>query len=237
MEERETENLQGNERERSLGWVDLGWTLGGLFLVFVLVGLGTLWISLYSPNEKVLMYLNGFLTQFAFAFLILLIQKFRHWEWQDLGWHPVGLHIFWRRVLGLYFLTWAINIIYVLILYWNNLTPPTTDVYTKLFAATDWWMFVLNIILAVILAPVIEETLFRGLVYGSLRIYGGKWVAAAISAAIFSGLHLQTYGFFSRFVLGLALAYLYERYRSLYPSIALHAFNNLIATLLMLAVG
>jgi len=88
------------------------------------------------------------------------------------------------------------------------------------------------LILAGVLAPFVEETLFRGIIFGSLQTYLGKWTAAVISAAIFSGLHLQVYGFFPRFILGIALVYLYDKSKSLYPSVALHALNNIIATLL-----
>ena len=86
--------------------------------------------------------------------------------------------------------------------------------------------------LAGVLAPLIEETLFRGLIFGSLRKYCGKWTAAVISAAIFSGLHFQLYGFIPRFILGIALVYLFDKYKSLYPSMRLHSLNNIIATLL-----
>jgi len=134
--------------------------------------------------------------------------------------------------LGLYAITWVVNICYALALYNYGFTPPETDVYSKLLGQVTWYTLILNLILAGILAPIVEETLFRGVIFGSLQAYFGKWTAAVLSAVVFSTLHFQAYGFFPRFVLGMVLVYLYDKYKSLYPSVALHALNNIVATLI-----
>lgn len=218
--------------QRSLCWVDLALILGGIVLIYVLLAYGTYRIMEWWPHERALMYLNAFLTQFSFILLIWLLKIIRKWEWTDLGWQSVSLKKILSKILGLYVLTWAINICYAFVLLKYGLNPPSTDIYTKLLGQTTWYTLILNLILAGVLAPLVEETLFRGIIFGGLKVYFGKWTAAVISAAIFSGLHLQTYGFFPRFILGIALVYLYDKYKSLYPSIGLHALNNTIATLL-----
>jgi len=220
--------------KRSLSWHDLVLTLAGIIVFYALVVVGTVWLIKRWPNETAVLYLNAFLTQAGFGLLILIIIKVRGWSWADLGWRRTSLRGVWGSVFRLYALTWVINILYVFFLYQHNLTPPDNDVYSKLLENPTMWTFVLNIILTVTLAPVVEETLFRGLVFSSLRSYLGKWTAAGISAAVFSGLHFQAYGFLPRFVLGLMLAHLYEKNRSIYPAIMLHALNNLVATTLML---
>ncbi|SPF45095.1 CAAX amino terminal protease family protein [Candidatus Desulfosporosinus infrequens] len=218
--------------KRNLSWVDLILILGGIVGVYILLAYGTFRIMALWPHERALMYLNAFITQLSFGLLIYMLKKFRHWEWTDFGWQTVSLKEILSRVLGLYAITWAINITYALVLYKYGLTPPSTDVYTKLLGQATWYTLILNLLLAGVLAPLVEETLFRGIIFGSLQAYFGKWTAAVISAAIFSGLHLQAYGFFPRFILGIALVYLYDKYKSLYPSIALHALNNIVATLI-----
>lgn len=218
--------------ERNLSWIDLALVLGGIVCLYVLLAFGTLWLMEQWPHERVLMYLNAFMTQLSFALLIWTLKKIRHWKWADFGWNAVPLRKILSRILGLYSLTWIINISYALVLYKHGLTPPSTDVYTKLLGQTTWYTLILNLLLAGVLAPFVEETLFRGVIFGSLRAYFGKWTAAVISAAIFSSLHLQTYGFFPRFILGISLVYLYDKYKSLYPAVALHALNNIVATLI-----
>lgn len=226
-----------SEFKRQLNWVDLAGIIGGVIVVYVLLVTGTAWLAGWWPHEKILLYLNGFLTQFSLSLLILGLKKLRRWDWADFGWRKVNLRRLWPGILRLYFLVWVINIVYVIYLYSRGLTPPSTDVYAKLFGNTTILTYVLNVIMASVLAPLVEETLFRGIIFGSLQTYFGKWTAAIISAILFSGLHLQAYGFFPRFVLGLVLAHLYETNRSLYPSMAFHSLNNLIAATLMAGVA
>lgn len=217
---------------RQLNWVDLALVLGGVFCIYVVLAFGTFWLMEQWPHERVLMYLNAFMTQLSFALLILTLKKVRHWTWADFGWKDVPLRSILSKVLTVYTITWVINIGYAIALYNYGFVPPETDVYSKLLGQVTWYTLILNLILAGILAPIIEETLFRGMIFGSLQAYFGKWTAAVFSAVIFSALHFQAYGFFPRFVLGLILVYLYDKYKSLYPAVALHALNNIVATLI-----
>ena len=218
--------------KRNLSWEDLVSILGGIVAIYILLAHATFRIMGWWPHERALMYLNAFMTQLSFVLLIWVLKKIRDWEWADFGWRPVSLKGIASKILRVYTIAWVINISYVLVLFKYGLTPPSSDVYSKLLGQTTWYTLILNLLLAGVLAPLVEETLFRGIIFGSLQAYFGKWTAAVISAAIFSGLHLQAYGFFPRFILGIALVYLYDKYKSLYPSVALHALNNIVATLL-----
>jgi len=227
------EETQSNSlQKRYLSWVDLAMALGGIVCIYVILAYGTFWLIERWPHERILMYLNAFLTQLSFALLIWTIKRIRHWEWVDFGWHSVPLKKLLPKILGLYALTWIINISYAIFLYQHGLTPPDTDVYAKLLGQATWYSLSLNLVLAGVLAPLVEETLFRGVIFGSLQAYFGKWTSAVLNAVIFSALHFQAYGFFPRFMLGMALVYLYDKYKSLYPAIALHALNNIVATLI-----
>ncbi|MFH0134366.1 CPBP family intramembrane glutamic endopeptidase [Variovorax sp. VaC1] len=77
-----------------------------------------------------------------------------------------------------------------------------------------------------VVAPVLEEMLFRGIVLrGFLRRYS-RSQAMVMSALLFGAAHLNIYQFVVGFVLGMVLAWLYERTHSLIPCIALHATYN-----------
>ncbi|EHQ88190.1 CPBP family intramembrane glutamic endopeptidase [Desulfosporosinus youngiae] len=234
MEKTVTESADGEgpRLNRRLNWVDLALVLGGVGVIYVVLAFGTLWLMKLWPHERILMYLNAFMTQLSFALLIWILKKVRHWQWSDMGWRGVPLRTILSKVLGLYAMTWVINICYALALFYYGFTPPETDVYSELLGNVTWLTLILNLLLAGVLAPIVEETLFRGVIFGSLQAYLGKWTAAAVSAAIFSSLHFQAYGFFPRFVLGIVLVYLYDKYKSLYPSVALHALNNIAATVI-----
>lgn len=227
------EETQSNSHlKRSLSWVDLAMVLGGIVFIYVILAFGTYWLMERLPYERILMYLNAFLTQLSFALLIWTVKRIRHWEWADFGCHSVSLKKALPKILAIYGLAWVINISYAIFLYQNGLTPSNTDVYTKLLGQATWYTLILNLILAGVLAPMVEEVLFRGIIFGSLQAYFGKWTSAVLSAVIFSTLHFQAYGFFPRFVLGMFLVYLYDKYKSLYPAMALHALNNIAATLI-----
>jgi len=77
-----------------------------------------------------------------------------------------------------------------------------------------------------VVAPLLEEMLFRGIVLrGFLQRYA-RWHAIVASAVLFGAAHLNIYQFFVGLVLGTVLGWLYELTRSLIPCIALHAACN-----------
>ena len=81
----------------------------------------------------------------------------------------------------------------------------------------------------VLLAPVVEELLFRGVL---VNRWGAKWgirTGVLASSAIFAFLHANPVGVFA---LGLVAALLYVRTGTLLVPIALHVGNNLIATVM-----
>ena len=78
----------------------------------------------------------------------------------------------------------------------------------------------------IVIAPLLEELLFRGiLLNGLLRAYA-PWVAIAQSALLFGLIHFNPPQCLSAGLLGLLLGWLYYRTRSLGLCIALHVLNN-----------
>jgi membrane protease YdiL (CAAX protease family) len=92
---------------------------------------------------------------------------------------------------------------------------------------------VLLVVVAVVVAPVVEETYFRGWIFTSLRHSWGRWPAVIISALLFGLAHYESTHLYALavFPLGLILAALRERTGSAWTSMLFHAANNLIAVL------
>jgi uncharacterized protein len=86
-------------------------------------------------------------------------------------------------------------------------------------------------VLAVGLAPITEELLFRGWIYTSLRFSFGLWPALLLSAALFGGAHYENTHLYALavFPVGIALAAIRERTESVKASMLFHAVNNFIA--------
>jgi membrane protease YdiL (CAAX protease family) len=90
------------------------------------------------------------------------------------------------------------------------------------------------VLVTMVLAPLIEELLFRGLVVESLRSRGAV-PAVVVGAALFSAWHLNQLALFYYFLMGALLGYLYWRW-GLKASIAAHvSFNGAIVALAILA--
>ena len=93
----------------------------------------------------------------------------------------------------------------------------------------------LGFISVVVVAPIIEEFLFRGFLYSQLRrSFLKDWGAVAVSSLVWTAIHFQyEVGIlFFLFLFGLFLGYFRIKYNSLQIPVALHALNNLIAFIL-----
>ena len=88
----------------------------------------------------------------------------------------------------------------------------------------------------VILAPIVEEIIFRGVTMNLAKKAGASFVVANIIQAVMFGVyHMNLVQGIYAGVLGLVLGYAAQKYGSLYPSILLHLAYNLSATLISAA--
>lgn len=86
-------------------------------------------------------------------------------------------------------------------------------------------------LLLIAITPLAEEALFRGFLYRLLRRRLSPWLAAPISAALFAASHGSLALAPWLFYMGLVLALLLERTRSLFCPIIVHGLANGLATL------
>lgn len=87
-----------------------------------------------------------------------------------------------------------------------------------------WWLLPL----ALIAAPLFEEFIFRGLIFGGLRRSFGLWPATLASAAVFAIMH-PPISMAPVFVMGVCAALVYERSRSLLAPMLTHVVYNACA--------
>ena len=91
----------------------------------------------------------------------------------------------------------------------------------------------LNLLVIALIPAVGEELTFRGVLQqGLMRRVKSPHVAILLSAAIFSFIHFQFYGFLPRMFLGILLGYMFYITGSLWTSIAMHFVNNGTAVVL-----
>lgn len=87
-----------------------------------------------------------------------------------------------------------------------------------------------------LLAPALEEMLFRGALYGWLRTRLHWVFAAVVSAAIFAAAHRLPLLFPPLFLFGLSAAYLYQRTGSTLNTFVMHASQNTLAIVVTYAL-
>ena len=124
---------------------------------------------------------------------------------------------------------------------WLSETWQLTSHWTEWFDADLVWgsptVAASSVIEYVLVAPAVEEVIFRGLLYATLRRRFQMPIAAAVSAALFAGAHGYGWlGFVSVFWSGIIWAWAYEKTGSLLPGMVAHGLNNMLVcvTLLLL---
>lgn len=98
------------------------------------------------------------------------------------------------------------------------------------FGARSQSFTIFFVVIAVLVAPWIEEIAMRGLVYSSLARRFGFWPAAIVSAFLWSGAHLVAGVLLVLAGEGVLLAYLRRRTGSLLPGVALHCTQNTLVS-------
>jgi membrane protease YdiL (CAAX protease family) len=198
-----------------------------------LISAGVVWtvfgVDSDSPEATIsgTVLLDGSLVAVALLFASF-VRRPRPWHfglrptpfWPAVGWAALGIFSF-----------------YVFAALYSVIVQPDVEqkVAQDLGAGDSSLGLVVAGFMIICIAPVAEEFFFRGFFYGALRTRFSVAVAAAIGGLVFGLIHFQGDGADGLLivpplaVLGVVFCLVYERTRSLYPSIALHALNNSIA--------
>lgn len=89
-----------------------------------------------------------------------------------------------------------------------------------------------------VMAPLLEELLFRGAIQGLLmRYFKNPWVGIIVAALVFGVIHANPVQIFYAACLGVGFGWMYYRTGSLLPAIAGHILNNSMAVIVALLWG
>lgn len=103
----------------------------------------------------------------------------------------------------------------------------TTEAILKMNTIGD---MMVNLFVIAVTPAICEEFIFRGAIQRTIfRIKSNPHVAIWISAAIFSAIHFQFYGFLPRLLLGAAFGYVYFWTGSIWYAVFAHFLNNAYA--------
>lgn len=93
------------------------------------------------------------------------------------------------------------------------------------FYPESTWIYMLAV---VILAPVIEEFVFRGIIFATLEKFGAGFAIVA-SSLVFGMAHITPGSFIFATGAGLVFGFVYYKTRNLWVAVAIHFLNNLLA--------
>lgn len=242
--------LPQDERATEASSSEPGWRLWDVVLAvalgigsgFMLVALFALVVGLVSGSEEELTSITAesiattivYAALLASVYLVVVLRR-------KLSWRDVGLHAPNRGFILMTLFVWVVMIIATVLVaaVVSSLFGDPPDVREQLSVgrseisgAEVFWL----LIASVVAAPVVEEVVFRGLLFPSLRKRWPFWAAALVSAVLFAAVHLTLILVPALTVLGLALAWLKERYDSVYPAIVLHGLNNGLAIVILLTL-
>ena len=220
-------------REISLGVVSYAIIFG------MLLGSARLmvWLGLDVPtNLKPV--LNGAIALLLEGLLLLPVWFFAIARARG-TWHAVGFRrvdVLRGCVLPLLYLwvAFGISFLWGLVVLWMQW--PRQPLIVPVFRDNPI-AIVLGFVAVCIVAPIAEETFFRGFVLGGLRARFGVLWALLISSVCFMLPHLPITIYPAIFGLGLLLGTLFAQTNSLWPSIILHAAFNTIGFAAQFAVS
>ncbi|NQU53994.1 MAG: CPBP family intramembrane metalloprotease [Bacteroidetes bacterium] len=130
---------------------------------------------------------------------------------------------------------WAAhNLLEVVGIWMNSFLPAPTwfwELFGKIFDSDfGWWGAFFKV---AVIAPVVEELIFRGLILQGFRRNYNSFIAVFMSALLFALFHLNPWQFPATFILGLLLGWVMLRTNSILLVILGHSINN---TLVLLSI-
>ena len=158
------------------------------------------------------------------------------------GWEECGRFQFRWAYLGVFFL------FFIRMFVWVNITtlifPSTQNGSEIMKEATNLTVisyFIMRILYGSLIAPIVEELVFRGLLMTSLSRFKKYYLDVVVSSTLFSLIHILQYGWvLTDFIVyagaGLLFSMLFRYTHSVYWSMALHILWNtflIIASLLV----
>lgn len=95
--------------------------------------------------------------------------------------------------------------------------------------SADRWSLVITLLLGIVLAPIAEEFIFRGYLYGVFKRYMGPAAALLLNSALFAAVHVNLASLPALFVLAACFTIAYEVTGSLLVNVCMHALFNLVS--------
>jgi membrane protease YdiL (CAAX protease family) len=235
-------NQEGQVLSRSFGALDL-LVLAGLGLFFIIYAL--------QPQDSVAGGGGGGVANdssliISMAFNLIMCVGLLLYLFQVRGLNPAELfglaNLHWRSMIRVVSVFTVVILISVNLIssisvswlqdVWPNLEPQETVKAFKESSSIGFKFLV--VIAAVVIAPLAEETLFRGFVYGVLKRYTDAPFAALSSSLMFAIIHMHVGSLLPLCMLAVLFCLAYEITGCLLVPMLLHAIFNAVSIIAMM---
>lgn len=181
-------------------------------LSFLISPLGMIMSGLGEPFSKWITFIS-----YTVTFGILLIIAKKLWDVSQYEQTKVNILVYIYLVPAIIALSIITEGIVSLL--------PMSEKIEKLFASMV--QFNLPSYLTIgIMAPLLEEFIFRGIVLKRFLQRYDPWKAIVLSSVLFGLAHLNPWQFIAAFLMGMAIGWIYYKTQSVWPGIFVHFVNN-----------
>ncbi|XZM35290.1 lysostaphin resistance A-like protein (plasmid) [Clostridium perfringens] len=191
-----------------------------IFLMFFLV----FTLSIILRESKVIpKYMSSVVTYAAMLFLFLGIFKFNNVNIYD----EITKKITKQTKLNALIIL-ILNLLFSVGLSFFILSFSDLSLLDNISTEINYLQIICNVILIVLLAPILEELIFRGVLLNRLHKWFNTTISIIISSMLFGILHDDIIG---AFIFGICMCILYLKTKNILVPIYVHFFNNLISEL------
>lgn len=160
--------------------------------------------------------------------------KKNQWSWSSVGLRGFKIFQTVRYIAGYYLILLGVLIALAIVatsLGLDMTSPPDgksggTEMFTVM---GGFW---LTFALSVVVAPIVEEIVFRGVLFPAIKRRYGLIAGVVLSSLIFTLVHINPIQMISVLPLGIYLAIMYHRAGSIYPGMILHASWNFMVLMI-----
>lgn len=244
----EFDNPIPTEKPLPWGWPEVAkallFMLVGIFVVgAVIIGIGVATKTLPLPEGQGMaaapLFWLGVAIYGVVALAVYLFAGRRaQGDWSLLGFGPFAwwwLPIAPLITLGMLFGMGVVNVVLVMPFTGGEFENPQIEALTGGSSSLSLAELGALLILVAIIAPVVEELFFRGMLYPVLRRRWSPTAAIVVNGFLFALIHVMPILLPGLFLVGMVLAWVRERSGSVIPCIIIHALQNGTVLLILYA--
>ncbi len=194
----------------------------GIVIVIMDAILGTEFINLFTIGYIGLLFDTGF-----FFLALFLMKSVRVFTFKKIDFSVLRSAKTYGYIIASFFFVMIIQYLIIFVLKLEN--PSAQPEELGFLQVTRGFEYVLLFIAIVILTPIKEEIIYRGILHRFLETRHHFWIGLIVSSLIFGVAHITGGIIITPTIMGIAFVVLFKVTNSLVPGIILHMLWNLLA--------